>query len=145
MGLDMYLKREVYVGAKYNHLKVEGEVNLTSNGNPIKVNPKKISTITEDAGYWRKANQIHKWFVDNVQNGKDDCGSYYVPYKKLLELKELCEEVLKTRDATKLPPCEGFFFGSNEIDEGYFQDLTETVEIINSLDQDSDYYYQASW
>ena len=23
---------------------------------------------------WRKANAIHKWFVDNVQDGVDDCG-----------------------------------------------------------------------
>ena len=29
----------------------------------------------EEVGYWRKANAIHGWFVRNVQNGKDDCGT----------------------------------------------------------------------
>lgn len=27
----------------------------------------------KEIAYWRKANAIHRWFVDNVQNGTDDC------------------------------------------------------------------------
>lgn len=30
-------------------------------------------SIVEDIGYWRKANEIHDWFVRQVQNGEDDC------------------------------------------------------------------------
>ena len=51
MGLDMYLD-------KYVAGKAEDE--------------------DESFGYWRKANQIHKWFVDNVQGGIDDCRPYPV-------------------------------------------------------------------
>ena len=39
----------------------------------------------EEVGYWRKANQIHKWFVDNVQDGVDDCGEYKVTKEQLIE------------------------------------------------------------
>lgn len=29
-------------------------------------------SIWQEIGYWRKANHIHKWFVDKVQGGDDD-------------------------------------------------------------------------
>ena len=45
--------------------------------------------------YWRKANQIHKWFVDHVQNGVDDCGEYKVTEEQIDELRELCKELVK--------------------------------------------------
>ena len=45
----------------------------------------------EELMYWRKANQIHNWFVQNCQNGVDDCGRYIVT---LNQLKELCEKIL---------------------------------------------------
>ena len=44
--------------------------------------------------YWRKANAIHQWFVDNVQDGVDDCRNAYVPREKLIELRDLCQEVI---------------------------------------------------
>lgn len=49
---------------------------------------------SEEVGYWRKANQIHKWFVDNIQNGIDDCGSYKVTKDDLIKLKDLCKYVI---------------------------------------------------
>ena len=45
--------------------------------------------------YWRKANAVHKWFVDNVQGGNDDCGLYRVSVDDLITLKKTCEEVLE--------------------------------------------------
>ena len=44
--------------------------------------------------YWRKANAIHKWFVDNVQDGTDDCRYYAVTKEQITELKNICQEVL---------------------------------------------------
>lgn len=44
--------------------------------------------------YWRKANAIHKWFVDNVQNGEDNCDYYLVSKEQIEELRDLCQEVL---------------------------------------------------
>ncbi|RLB83158.1 MAG: hypothetical protein DRH15_05655, partial [Deltaproteobacteria bacterium] len=51
--------------------------------------------VVIEVGYWRKANAIHRWFVENVQDGNDDCERYYVPREKLKELKDLCQEVIK--------------------------------------------------
>ncbi len=56
-------------------------------------------SIFEDVGYWRKANAIHKWFVDNVQNEVDDCDYYEVSKEQLEDLLSICIEV---RDKTKM-------------------------------------------
>jgi hypothetical protein len=48
-----------------------------------------------------------------------------------------------------LQPTSGFFFGSTEKDEWYYNDLLETIDIIdNALSYDSEQWeviYQASW
>jgi hypothetical protein len=45
-------------------------------------------------GYWRKANQIHNWFVENVQGGEDECEPHDVSREQLTELREVCLRVL---------------------------------------------------
>lgn len=56
-------------------------------------------SLWEEVAYWRKANMIHNWFVENVQNGEDDCGTYEVTEENLADLLDICERVL---DASKL-------------------------------------------
>ena len=41
--------------------------------------------IIERVGYWRKANQIHNWFVNRVQDGIDDCEYHHECTKEILE------------------------------------------------------------
>lgn len=98
MGLDQYLSKKIYIGANYEHNNVKGTIELTRgrDNKPVKVDLKKVTYITEKVAYWRKANQIHKWFVDNVQDGNDDCKDYYVSREQLKELVDLCKTVLST-------------------------------------------------
>ena len=51
--------------------------------------------------YWRKANQIHNWFVQNCQNGVDDMGRYAITVADLMKLKELCEKILTMTEKRK--------------------------------------------
>jgi len=145
MGLDMYLTKRVYVGANYEHNQVKGKIEISKNGKPVQVKLNNVSAIVEQVGYWRKANQIHNWFVQNVQDGEDNCAEYYVSIDQLKQLRETCITALVTKNADLLPPTEGFFFGSTEIDQFYWDDLKETVEILADLDENADYYYNASW
>lgn len=55
-------------------------------------------TIVSSVGYWRKANAIHKWFVENVQDGEDNCEEYDVSLEKLRDLLETCMKVIKAAD-----------------------------------------------
>ena len=69
----MYLIRKKYVGANLEHRKVKGKIELEIEGKKLPIEFDRLSYIDEEVGYWRKANAIHKWFVDNVQDGNDDC------------------------------------------------------------------------
>lgn len=103
-----------------------------------------------EAGYWRKANHIHKWFVENVQDGNDDCRPHDVSRNDLKLLLKLCEEVKKINDSAEdlLPTTAGFFFGCTEYDEWYFKQIDNTIEIIKKclkLPDDWDFEYHSSW
>ena len=153
MGLDMYLLRKVYLSSWRN---TNLQLSLTQGDVKIPINPKKVTSLLEEVGYWRKANAIHRWFVNNVQNGVDDCGEYYVTDNNLLDLRDLCSKVLEEPHLAKdlLPTQSGFFFGATEYDDGYFDDLKQTIEIcqqaLDLLESDrqtqiSTFYYNSSW
>jgi len=94
---------------------------------------KRVKQVEVEAMYWRKANAIHKWFVDNCQEGQDDCGNYAVSREQLEELRDLILQAIETKDATLLPPTSGFFFGSDKVDEYYWQDLKDTASGIDRV------------
>jgi len=165
MGLDMYLSARKYIN------KVDWKV-LHDNTDLSYDSPEAIlpdfKSIVDTAGlsdlatdvqgtqvsvtcaYWRKSNQIHNWFVKNVQKGTDDCGEYYVSKDKLTELREVCRKALFNKDPKEIMPAEGFFFGGTDIDQYYWEDVKRTIKkldkIINHKDFDElSFYYQSSW
>jgi hypothetical protein len=167
MGLDMYLTRELYVGNNFRAKR--GEPLLTVGGNlteglsnqPLLIKNERITSITEQVGYWRKANAIHAWFVKNVQDGVDNCQTASVSRSQLAELLTICKQIIgKAIDisglneelaGTLLPTAEGFFFGSSDFNDWYFSSLENTISIIEEIlaipeSQDCGaYYYRASW
>ena len=109
--------------------------------------------VDEQVGYWRKANHIHNWFVEHIQDGEDDC-CYHREVTKLdlEELLDLCHEVLCNPDLAddRLPTCAGFFFGGTEYDEYYMDSIKETIDIITKVLETTDFetqmiYYISSW
>lgn len=154
MGLDMYLKADKYVG-NWNHSDKEEKgayAKLVSaiglEGFSCDENPSVFVTVT--VGYWRKANAIHNWFVTNLQDGKDECQESYASREKMMELLQLCDKVLATKDASLLPPRSGFFLGSTDIDEGYWQDIEHTKKTLTAVLNDPrfngfSFTYRASW
>ena len=149
MGLDMYLTAKRYLSTYDNKHKLVAE--KIGNMPELKNGLMRVKEVSCELMYWRKANAIHRWFVENVQNDNDDCKSYYVPSEKLIELREMCVEALRNREkaADLLPTQEGFFFGSTEIDEAYFEDMADTMfglENVEQLDKDGwEFFYCSSW
>ena len=145
MGLDMYLKGKKYLSS-WNDKAVSEKIEAL-----LPVRPGRVEKIVCEAGYWRKANAIHKWFVDNVQDGEDNCSECYVDQSNLQRLRELCEQVLEDNSLAEelLPAQAGFFFGGTDYDAWYFADLKNTVEIIKPLLGEEfkswSFYYQSSW
>lgn len=130
MGLDMYLIRKHYIGGKYEHNKVEGTIDISRNGKKIPIDLKRIGYIDEDIGYWRKANAIHKWFVDNVQNGNDDCKYYYVEADQLQELLDRCKEV---RNKAKI--INGKVSAGATFKDGKWEKVFEDGKVIENAEE----------
>lgn len=155
----MYLKASLYLYSfeegKDKIKKVKDAIKQALPGVCEFLEPKSVSF---EAMYWRKANHIHKWFVDNVQDGEDNCGTYYVDREKLEELYKLICDVLKFKGKKNanekadelMPTTSGFFFGGTEYDEYYWQELEDTkVKLRTLLDnpelKEFDFDYHSSW
>lgn len=153
MGLDMYLKASKYVGG-WNHNE-ESEKQIFSKimklVGGVRCEDAPSLTVNMNVAYWRKANAIHQWFVENVQDGEDDCKEYHVSRENLEELKSICEQVLADpqKASELLPTTDGFFFGSTKYDEWYTRDLQHTVksidEVLQNYDDEWTFEYQSSW
>lgn len=107
--------------------------------------------------YWRKANSIHNWILKETGTPSDfNAGDNGVELTKdmLIKFVEQAETVLKDKSdetsARLIPSCSGFFFGSTEYDEWYYDDIEDTAEefkeLINTFDFESyKLLYSCSW
>lgn len=155
MGLDQYLYAKKYtsdtdfLGAerKALHGKLKeaiGEAAKYQGGNL------KSISVEMEVAYWRKVNSVHQWFVDNCQDGVDDCRQVYVGREQLENLLQACKEICADHSKAEdtLPTMSGFFFGSTDYDEYYFMDIEDTVrqlEGVLKMDDTWEFYYQSSW
>jgi len=151
MGLDMYLSRHYYV-KNWDHMTdaEKHTITILKGGEASGIPVEKISYIITEEMYWRKANEIHAWFVDNVQDGNDDCGDYYVAREQLQELLKVVTEVLEDHSLSKklLPTRSGFFFGGYDYDKYYFSDMERTQRELSKILEDTslgEFYYHSSW
>jgi hypothetical protein len=82
-----------------------------------------------------------------VSNGWQTDGNGGIKETTAMILVYDCEEEINE----VLPPTPGFFFGSQEIDGWFKQNVDETVTVIGDILKEiefgysSDYYYEASW
>lgn len=160
MGLDMYLEVRKFVPA-YNYKTIDGDYQREYNPEYKSMLAKAgLDVVTSDEGhgltvsstaiYWRKSNQIHNWFIQNCGGGVDECQPIYVSREKLEELLHTVTDVIATKDTSELEPTSGFFFGSTEIDEWYWEDLKRTKKELKDVlkkteNENMSFIYQASW
>lgn len=115
MGLDMYLSKKHYV-KNWDHQPKEEHVKVTVKQNGKKypyIDANNITYIQEGVGYWRKANQIHQWFVDNCQNGVDECQEAWVDPEQLRELLQTCIAIRDNCPLVKGKVENGYSFGKD--------------------------------
>ena len=147
MGLDMYLEKQTYVGNKWKEPKEQIKIEVEG------IKQERVSSIVEEVGYWRKANAIHMWFVENVQEGKDDCKMYSVNREQLKTLLDLCREVLVKSDLVEGKINNGQQMQNGKwvdikVDGKYIKDTTAAAKLLptqngfffGSTDYDEHYY-----
>ena len=92
----MYLYKKIYIGNDYK--KPQEQTTIEIDG----VKQERVSEIVERIAYWRKANAIHNWFINNCsENGEDNCQEIYVNREKLEELLKTVNLVLKSSKLVK--------------------------------------------
>ena len=183
MGLDMYLEGSFSAPAYVSPTDADYEARQEGKEIQLKKSPEFKDAIAaigfQDAPIqyqwnhfqyvfpiitWRKANAIHKFFVDEVQDGNDNCERHWVSRETLQKLLDrittiLDKKTVATRElkAMELLPTdiEGCFFGSKEYDDWYYQDLKHTKDILEKVFEYEEnaesgkcfdsFYYQSSW
>lgn len=126
--------------------------------------------ITDEEYYWRKANQIRGWFEAHLSEPVENCENSIVTKEDLEDLIDTCVKVLglegtdymemdiKDYDYHNadqkiaeelLPPQSGFFFGSYEYDEWYYDDVLRTLQnmtrILEEVDWENERLYYSEW
>lgn len=154
MGLDMYLRAEKYCSNhEFSTAAKRKQAKAVLKAAGAKLDAESV-TVSVTVAYWRKANAIHAWFVDNLAGGTDDCSPVYVSREDLVKLKKLCKKTLSSPDKQAardmLPTRSGFFFGSTEYDECYQEDLKNTISQLTDVleyypENEWTFYYEASW
>ena len=146
MLLEMVLTAQYRIST-WNKSDLELKRNISKTTTDIRHNWDAYS-VEMSVGYWRNAYSIHHWFVQNVQDNKNDCKRYSVDHFKLFELHSLVSEILDNpsmENFNKLSPIRA------EYDTTYFQDLEHTYHILNPMVQNPlfiynyDFYYKSSW
>lgn len=159
MGLDMYLTAERFFGSYGDPAGRDRVIAALGDDRPPMSDRSASASVSFEVGYWRKANAIHGWFVNNVQDGQDDCRKAHVSLDSLRDLLGLCETLLRKRDPELaeeyLPTESGCFFGDTDYGDWYWDCLQLTVDQVKPLlmwfDEEPhrpeqwDIIYQASW
>jgi hypothetical protein len=187
MGLDMYLYKKTYVkNWEHTAKELKHSFSVKIGGKVRKdIKPERIAYITEEVAYWRKFNALHGWFVEQCASGIDECQEIYIGREKMEELLKVLKQVSELLNNSKLvvkvlknwneqdyevktfdcedevkdifSPTQGFFFGSDCIDEYFKSDVEDTIETIDGLLKETenedavkglysgDFYYRASW
>lgn len=142
MGLDMYLRREISgleedgVMEKINERLEAIGVKETNN---IELN------LVQEVLYWRKFNALHEYIFKQYGGEEDNCTKIYLGVEELRDICDLLREIVrvaKLKDgkivnanevARLLPTAEGFFWGSTDYDEYYYNEVKSTVEELERL------------
>lgn len=126
MGLDMYLHKKYYV-KNWEHTPESKRHSITilQGGRHSNIPTDKIVHIETEVAYWRKANAIHRWFVENVQDGVDNCEQFYVNRE---QLEELLETVTRVLEASEL--VDGKISNGQTFEDGEWKDILVEGKLI---------------
>lgn len=132
MGLDMYL----HATATCTHSRYDGGVRLYYEGpfqrfEKLQYERNFLDLETNcQIGYWRKFNALHRYIVDNFADGEDECQRIRLSRSDIAQILELLKKITRENAMELLPPSQGFFFGSQEIDDWYMSDVEYGIKVF---------------
>ena len=150
MGLDMYMfkcKAPAYIDVCSEKRKV---VKLCQEALDNMAYERAQSECISFVDYWRYANQIYRWFLENTEVEYEDSGPYRIKWEELLLLKATCRQVLESGVDKNgepvaavceklLPTLDGPCFGDTHYDANYFEEIRLTHDLLVELLETSDW------
>lgn len=150
MGLDMFMNAEKYIsGEDYSsdRQKMTYRVLTTAIGLTEEETDslrRKSVNVSVGVGYWRKAHDLHDWFVSNVQDGNDNCAEYYVSRENLEDLKKTIELVLADPKEYQ-NEFSSFSEWDTDTELVFRSTLVNIEEWLSPAYAEFDFKYHASW
>lgn len=155
MGLDMYLYASKYESkSQWRNNKEEVKGFYPSELQDLQTDIFERNFVSKETkyqiGYWRKFNALHNYIVENFANGVDDCREIYLSTE---DIEKVLNNLKKAKDnknkaSELLPTKSGFFFGSTQYDEWYWEDVEYSIRLFEEvlkLPKGFAIYYEASW
>lgn len=145
MGLDIYFHKRNYSDHNPNE-----PIGKDEEGKNI------YEDMGKDIAYFRKVNFLMSYF--NYLEGEDD-NCYYkeIERSEIEDLVEDCDYTLQHKaeilegKMTDIPlePTGGFFFGSTDIDEYFFDEVKDVMdtfkEVLDNLSEDEQVFMYCWW
>lgn len=155
MGLDMYFYLEKYESQLdfSDKEKVNYDEDLKELEKDILERNFKSVQTRYQVGYFRKFNALHSYIVREFADGEDNCKPIFLSVVEIEQMLSTLKEITPDNASEVLPTQTGFFFGSQEYDEWYFEDVKYAIDLLEKmlkvLEKDSknrwSAYYEASW
>lgn len=94
----------------------------------------------KELAYFRKVNFLIPFFEGFFNTEIENLEDLELTKESVEELRDRCERVLNDRTLAKdlLPTRGGFFFGSINYDEYYYDDVVDVLDNCNALIQEFD-------
>lgn len=90
------------------------------------------------AGYFRKFNALLNWVNTHVRS-IDNCEEVVLTREHLETLKVTLQNLTRENCHELLPTQDGFFFGSLEYDDNYWEDVNELRPLLDTLLTETDF------
>lgn len=154
MGLDMYLYASKYESRSQWREDKGIEDFYPSELQDLKTDIWERNFLSKETkyqiGYWRKFNALHSYIVKVYADGEDKCQEICLYQERIKHLLAVLKEVKNNHSKAPqlLPTQSGFFFGSTDYDEWYWEDVEYSIRLFEEvlkLPKEFDIYYQASW
>lgn len=111
---------------------IKGQIQLDKKAKDLLKKYGKVESIAVEEIYWRKAHWIHQFFVDEVQDGADNCAEYFVSADDLHKLLDKCTIIIADPSTfDDILPSYQPYIGDWWEDDRQLNDIKRTKERID--------------
>lgn len=142
MGLDIYVEvsnRKVRDEAIAENKKIQERNNKAyeEQGSDAQFE-QTVDFPSKQEYYFRKFNALVDWVERNVGN-VENCEPMELSKDDIESLQSTLTDLTPENCDVELPTCEGFFFGSQEYDQWYWQDVENAKQMCQEILKQTDW------